>query len=235
MVWDWGQAINSVKHQIEQLKMKPWSEYVIKLTQEELAELHKWIKWKTKDGKYFEFFPKENKLIVYKPKEKNEKCVEEVFKEWGNTEDAMDVCSDNLVSFSLDSEEVTEKEKEVTEKEKEVTEKEKEVAEKEKEVKRLDYENYLASLSLNVADTIKNILLWIQNKNIKKEEVRKKLLEIKKILKNYEVIWSESDKKSYIEWLNLIKHFYKKDKDIIELLDEIIKLIKNAKLNSAVA
>jgi len=185
-------GIENLKHQCKSLK--PGTEIVIKMTQE---ELNKHLQWKLKDGCFFEYDPKKKQVIIYKPKKENIACAEAALQDWLDVQDAVDACSDMWVDedgANVDwsdtkkkAKEVAQKEKQVAQKEKQVAQKEKQVAQKEKQVKELEKmvkaEWYLWYLQDKV------ILIWknVDNRNL----VLNTLNEILRKLKIRNLKWNE--------------------------------------------
>ncbi len=213
---------SSIIHAIEQkaTDLKPWTEIIINLTQE---ELWKNMKWQLKNWVFFEYIAENNEIIIYKPKEKNYKCAEEALKEWFSVEDAIDACSDRLDKKLTKVEWLKER---VSAKEKEVSTKEREVSAKEKEV-------YLAMQSLKFN---KWILFLLKNyEKLWRDEVIFKLNELNKIISNYNVIWDEEERENILLWLWALKEIYKTDEEIIEILNKLIDNVKNSKLSPEIA
>ena len=157
MPLDWA-ILDSLQKKADTLK--PDSEIVVKLTQE---QLWKTLKWKLKNGAFFEYNSKENKVVIYKASDPE--CVTWVmFEDGENIKEAEDVCSDEI-KVSLDIEGLDEK----LEKSKQELVKSKQELEKSKQkLASVDSEVIFTG---NITNFLKEILFIIDNKKLTDNEV----------------------------------------------------------------
>ena len=240
MPLDWA-ILDSLQKKADTLK--PDSEIVVKLTQE---QLWKALKWKLKNGAFFEYNPKENKVVIYKASDPE--CVAWVmFEDGENIKEAEDVCSDEI-KISLDVEGLDER---VAQKEQQVVQKEQQVAQKEQQVsiekKRLASINSEQIFVDSINDFLREVLFIIDNKKLTDKEVL--------VLENYIdkiEIWlkwmkekmflsmTNNERKSRIDTLKKILWFIDSiknyDKKESKRLDKIKKRVENMikELSSAV-
>jgi len=158
---DWA-ILDSLQKKADTLK--PDSEIVVKLTQE---QLWKTLKWKLKNGAFFEYNPKENKVVIYKASDPE--CVAWVmFEDGENIKEAEDVCSDEI-KISLDVEGLDER---VAQKEQQVAQKEQQVVQKEQQVnKKMASVDSEVIFTDNITNFLKEILFIIDNKKLTDNEV----------------------------------------------------------------
>ena len=137
MVLDGWATLDSLTKKAETLK--PGSEIVIKMTQE---DLWKNLQWKLKDGSFFEYNHQKKQVIIYKPKKKNSSCAEEALDSWLSVQDAVDACSDSddFVKKILSEwdKKIAQYHKQVAQKEQQVAQKEQQVAQKEQQVAKME-------------------------------------------------------------------------------------------------
>ena len=218
--------IQNLENQVNQLK--PGTEIVIKLTQK---ELWKNIKWKLKNGAVYEYDPKTNKVIVYKPKKENLKCAEWVmFEDGDNIQEAIDVCSDEIEQSIQDS--INDLNKQLDEKIKELR---KELRSKQIKAERAERVNKMYPTRIFRYFSLEFDNLW---KQWEYDEILKYAENLYKAVKNWKV-----DTKVYNIWLPLYKNSilptlekspdFKWKKRLIEIIKYIIEHTKTKDYNLA--
>ncbi len=203
-------TLNSLKHQCESLK--PGTEYVMKMTQQQLDEQFK--KVITNEGCNVKIEKKNWKTVVVVTKKK-----------WESDENLLAGLGDMWAWPVEEPDWLKQKERQVKQKEKQVKQKERQVSQEEKE-------NYLAYQSLNfnklLALTLKNY------KTLSKNEVLWRLEELNKIITHYRVIWNERERNNILEWLWALKMLYKNNRQILKLLNDIEKKVKISELEKGI-
>jgi len=98
---------------------------------------------------------------------------------------------------------------------------------REKARQELALSNYGLEFSQILLDTLK----WIDKKSISPESIITNLKKLKEIIHIWNIMPSEKSKKNVLNWLETIKLVYPKDKEINNLVDNIIKQLKSYDVN----
>ena len=185
-----------IKQEAAKLKPGDVKEIVIKLTKEELA---KQLTWKLKDGTYFEYDPKKNRIILYKPAEDEKKCLKQFEEMVGvKPEEELAIAIEACSKHSVIPKDVPGLDEELR---------------KSEEI--LAFTNYL--------EEVWNIIGWIV------QDIKKDNLTNKKLLNKLSKIEDILDKASKLEYFDLSSKSYRLLMEAFDQLDLLYGNDKNVK------